>query len=276
MVRIRKPPVKPEVRRAWLRRYEEDGESPPQIASADSFDVRTVRKQIELARQEREVREARSTVLRNAVENHYRDLCKLAEELDTEIKQDRIIPLQLKDSRMLPALREHLPRLPLWKKLGRWDSVLEEITNLEDDIRAQLREEIEPDSRLNEILTAGENGVIPGMVAALNFQVERWAREREGLDIEVNFKVEPVGSGFARISYGAFNMDNMDKVKEEHATAIREVLIDFESKITGWELYGKMQKLLTELKSLRLSLRDELAIIILRRIVPGRCKYCPL
>ena len=177
---------------------------------------------------------------------------------------------------MLSALREHIPRSPLWKKLGRWDSVLEEITNLEDDIRAQLREEIEPDSRLNEILAAGENGVIPGMVAALNFQVERWAREREGLDIEVNFKVEPVGSGFARISYGAFNMDNMDKVKEEHATAIREVLIDFESKITGWELYGKMQKLLTELKSLRLSLRDELAIIILRRIVPGRCKYCPL
>ena len=269
----RKPPVKPEVRRAWLRRYEEDGESPPQIASADSFDVRTVRKQIELARQEREVREARSTVLRNAVENHYRDLCKLAEELDTEIKQDRIIPLQLKDSRMLPALREHLPRLPLWKKLGRWDSVLEEITNLEDDIKAQLREEIEPDSRLNEILATGENGVIPGLVAALNFQAERWAREREGLDIEVNFKVDPAGGGFAMISYGAFNMD---KVKEEHATAIREVLIDFESKITGWELYGKMQKLLTELKSLRLSLRDELAIIILRRIVPGRCKYCPL
>jgi len=269
----RKPPVKPEVRRAWLRRYEEDGESPPQIASADSFDVRTVRKQIELARQEREVREARSTVLRNAVENHYRDLCKLAEELDTEIKQDRIIPLQLKDSRMLPALREHLPRLPLWKKLGRWDSVLEEITNLEDDIRAQLREEIEPDSRLNEILAAGENGVIPGMVAALNFQVERWAREREELDIEVNFRIEPVGDGIVNVSYRAFHMN---KVKEEHATTIREVLIDFESKVTGWELYGKMQKLFTELERLKLILRDELAIIILRRIVPGRCKYCPV
>lgn len=271
--RSRKPPVKPEVRRAWLRRYEEDGESPPQIAAADSFDVRTVRKQIERARGEREVRETRSAVLRNAVESHYRDLCKLAEELDTEIKQDKIIPSQLKDSRMCSALREHMPRSPLWKKLGRWDRILEEIDNLEDDIRAQLREEIESDLRLNEIVAAGENGVIPGMVEALNFQMKSWARGWKGLDIKDNFKVEPVGDGFVKVSYGAFNMD---KVKGKHATTIREVLIDFESKITSWEQYEKMQKLFTELERLKLSLQDELAIVTLRRIVPGRCKYCPM
>jgi len=271
--RSRKPPVKPDVRRAWLRRYEEDGESPPQIAAADSFDVRTVRKQIELARQEREVREARSTVLRNAVESHYRDLCKLAEELDTEIKQDKIIPSQLKDSRIWSALREHMPRSPLWKKLGRWDRILEEIANLEDDTREQLGEEIKPDSRLNEILAAGEDGVIPGMVDALNSQIKNWARGWKGLDIKDNYRVQPVGGGIVNVSYGAFNMD---KVKEEHATTIGEVLIDFESKIVSWELYKKMQKLFTELKSLKLSLQDELAIVTLRRIVPGRCKYCPI
>jgi len=271
--RSRKPPVKPEVRRAWLRRYEEDGESPPQIAVADSFDVRTVRKQIEMARQEREVREARSTVLRNAVESHYRDLCKLAEELDTEIKQDNIIPSQLKDSRMWSALREHMPRSPLWKKLGRWDSILEEIANLEDDIGEQLRGEIEADSRLNKILAAGENAGIPGIVAALDFQGESWAQGRRGLDIKDNFKVEPVGDGVVNVSYGAFKMD---KAKEEHAAIIREVLIDFESKIISWELYKKMQKSFTELESLKRGLRDELAIVTLRRIVPGRCKYCPV
>jgi len=65
-------------------------------------------------------------------------------------------------------------------------------------------------------------------------------------------------------------------VKEEHATTIREVLIDFKSKITNWELSKKMRKLFTELKSLKLSLQDELAIVTLRRIVPGRCKYCPI
>ncbi len=271
--RSRKPPVKPEVRRAWLRRYEEDGESPPQIATADSFDVRTVRKQIERARGEREVRETRSTVLRNAVESHYRDLCKLAEALEAEIKQHKIIPSQLKDSRMCSALREHMPRLPLWKKLGRWDSVLEEIANLEDAIKAQLREEIEHDSRLNEIVAAGENGVIPGMVEVLNFQMKKWVRGWKGLSIDDDFRAKSVEDDLVDIEYGSFHMG---KVKEKHATTIREVLMDFESKITSWEPYEKMQRLLTELERLKLSLQDELAIVILRRIVPGRCKYCPI
>jgi len=270
--RSRKPPVKPEVRRAWLRRYEEDGESPPQIAAADSFDVRTVRKQIELARQEREVREARSMVLRNAMESHYHDLCKFAEKLSLEISDDKTI-LQLREDPIWSALREHMPRSPLWKKLDRRGRIMEEIANLGDDIREQLRGEIEPDSRLNEILAAGEDGVIPGMVDALHSQIRNRARGWKGLDIKDNYRVEPVGDGIVRVSYGAFNMD---KVKEEHATAIREVLIDFELKITGWELYEKMQRLLTELESLRLGLRDELTVITLRRIVPGRCKYCPI
>jgi len=111
------------------------------------------------------------------------------------------------------------------------------------------------------------------MVEALDFQMKSWVRGWKGLEIKDNFKVEPVGGRSVKVSYGAFNMN---KVKEEHATAIREVLIDFESKITGCERYGKMQRLFTELKSLKLILRDELAIIILRRIVPGRCKYCPV
>ena len=271
--RIKKPPVKPEMRRAWLRRYEEDGESPPQIAAAESFDVRTVRKQIELARQEREVREARSMVLRNAMESHYRDLYKFAEKLYLEISGDKTISPLLKDDPMRSALREHMPRSPLWKKLDRRDHVLEEITKLGDDVREQLGEKTRLDSRLSEIMAAGENGVIPGIVAALDFQMERWARGWKGLDIKDNFKVEPAGEGFVKVSYGSFNMD---KVKEKHATTIREVLIDFESRITSWEQYEKMQRLFTELERLKLGLRDELTVIKLRRIVPGRCKYCPM
>jgi len=273
MGRIRKPPVKPEVRRAWLRRYEEDGESPPQIAAVDSFDVRTVRKQIEMARQEREVREARSMVLRNAMESHYRDLCKFAEKLDLEVSGDKTISPLLKDAPMWSALREHMPRSPLWKKLDRRDHVLKEITKLRDDVREQLGEKARLDSRLSEIITAGENGVIPGIIAALDFQNKNWAQGSSGLDTNEYFKVEPAGGGFVEVSYGSFHMD---KVKEEHATPIREVLIDLESEITGWEQYDKMQGLFTELQRLKLALRDELTVIKLRRIVPGRCKYCPM
>ena len=84
--RIKKPPIKPEVRRDWLRRNEENGESPPQIAAQDGYDVRTVRKQIDLAKQEREAREARIVVLRDAMQRHYDDLRKYAEELGMDLK----------------------------------------------------------------------------------------------------------------------------------------------------------------------------------------------
>jgi len=271
--RGRKPPVKPEVRREWLRRYEEDGESPPQIAAADQFDVRTVRKQISLAQEEREAREARSAVLRNAVESHYRDLCKFAEDLDTEIARETTIPSTLKDSRMWSALREHLPRSPLWKKLGRWEHVWEEITTLENDTKQHLTQMLKTESKLAEIIDAGEDGVVPGMVAALTFQIMNWAREQKGLDIKENFEVKPAEEGFVIIRYG---FAQMGKVQENHAVKIRETLVDFQSKIPTWKEYEDMKKLFTEVERLKLSLRDELAIIILRRIVPGKCKYCPI
>jgi len=270
--RSRKPPVKPEARREWLRRYEEDGESPPHIAAADQFDVRTVRKQISLAREEREVREARSAVLRNAVESHYRDLCKFAEELDAEIRQDKMLPSQMKD-RLWSALHEHMPRSPLWTKLGRWERVWEEITTLENDTKQHLTQMLEAESRLAEIIAAGEDSVVPGMVAALTFQVMSWARERKGLDIEENFKVKPIEEGLVNIEYGSFHMD---KVREEHVAQIRETLVDLQTKIPTLKQYHDMKKLFTEMERLKLSLRDELAIIILRRIVPGKCKYCPI
>ena len=271
--RSRKPPVKPEVRREWLRRYEEDGESPPQIAAANQFDVRTVRKQISLAREEREAREARSAVLRNAVESHYRDLCKLAEELDTEIARETTIPSTLKDSHMWFALREHLPRSPLWKKLGRWEHVWEEITTLENDTKQYLSQIIESDSRLAEIIAAGEDGVAPGMVAALSFQVTKWVRGWKGLGIEENFEVKPAEEGFVIIRYG---FAQMGKAQKGHVANIRKTLVDLESRIPTWEGYDHMKKLFTEMERLKLSLRDELAIIIFRRIVPGKCKYCPI
>jgi len=270
--RIKKTPAKPELRRKWLKRLEEDGESPPQIAAADGFDVRTVRKQIEQARQEREVREARSMVLRNAMESHYHDLCQFAQSLTLEISADKAVSL-LRDEPMWSALREHMPRSPMWKKLGKWDSVLEEIDKLRDDVRKQLKGEVESDSRLSEIIAAGENAGIPGIVAALDFQGESWAQGSRGLDIKEYFKVESAGEEFVYVSSGAFSMG---KVKQEHAAPIEKVLIDFESKVTSWEQYEKMRGLFTELQRLKVGLRDELTVIILRKIVPGRCKYCPM
>ena len=86
----KRPLVEPAKRREWFKRFEEDGESAAEIARSVGYDVRTVRKQIELMRQERESREARFTVLRQALEKHYADLISFAEKLDSGILQSSL------------------------------------------------------------------------------------------------------------------------------------------------------------------------------------------
>ena len=103
--------------------------------------------------------------------------------------------------------------------------------------------------------------------------MKNWARGRKGLDIEGDFDVRISEEGFASIRYG---FAQMGRAQESHVTQIKQTLVDYQSKITTWEEYDDMKKLFAEMERLKLSLRDELAIIILRRIVPGKCKYCPI
>ncbi len=270
--RIKKPPVKPETRSEWLRRYE-GGESPPKIAENDDFDVRTVRKHIELARQEREVREARATVLRNALERHYADLCEYAEKMDAQIEGEHMVALEPESDRLLSALRQHLPRSPLWNNLRKWNQLLEENTKLEDEVKRRLKEEIEPDPKLDVFLRSDERVVVDAISVALASQIKAWSYGWKGFHVEDDLKSEPAGEGLVDVHYGPALMS---KVKQEHVTYIRDALVDFESRVRDWQQYLDMKKNAEELKQIKAKLRDELAIITLRRVVPGRCKYCPI
>ncbi len=276
--RIKRPTVKPEMRRMWLRRNEEDGESPPQIAASDGFDVRTVRKQIEMAKQEREIREARSIVLRNALEEHYRDLCKYAEFLSRSVFSNGKISIEggsptLDVISMNIALRQHLPRSPIWRDLNRLEQLNSKITELESEVKQKISNEVGKEERLFTISGTSENQVIEGIIVVLAFQLKAWAQERKGLNIDDNFKVKSEKEGMFYIEYG---FSHMGKVQEQHSQDIKNVLVDFERRIANWEQLDQMRKLFTDLKRVKLSLQEELAVIIYRRIVPGKCKYCPI
>jgi hypothetical protein len=270
--RIKKPTVKLEQRQEWLHRYEA-GESPPKIAEKDTFDVRTVRRHIEQAKQEQEVREARLIVLRSALENHYTDFCRFAEKLDAEIAREEKLPLSLREDRLWSALRQHLPRSPLWTYLNKWDELHEELAELERGIVKRLTAALKSDARLKEISSSGEKGIIPGLVAALTFQMKSRAQEHVGLTLKDNFRIEPASEGFVNLHYGLAFMSSVNKDK---VAIIKQVLSDFESKIIDWEEYGRLKKLLQDLVRLKQNSRDELAIITMRRVVAGRCRYCPI
>ena len=271
--RIKKPPVRPEVRKRWLKRYEEDGDLPPQIAATDGFDVRTIRKQIEMARREREVRETRLLVLRNATERHYADICQFAEKLKAHVTGEDSISI-FEDDPLWLALRQHLPRSPLWNLLNRRSTLLERLNGTRGSLRTRLNSEVEADDRLKPVLSSGGSDVVQGMVKSLTFQVEQWSQGRKGLDIEVDFRVKRNEDGSFSIEYGSFQFGNVND--EQQAQTVRDVLADWQLKVVSWEESDEMGRILAELQRTRLKLKDELNTITMRRIVPGRCKYCPL
>jgi hypothetical protein len=269
--RVKKPPVQLEQRQSWLERYEL-GESPPQIAGSDGFDVRTVRKHIEVAKQEREVKDARSMVLRNALERHYADLCGYAEKLSAQAS-GQTVSWSPQDEHLRVALRQHLPRSPIWGYLNQMESLQQRITQLTQEANKKVEEAVKSNSRLRRMSAAGETGVIPSVITVLSLQIEQWSHGGRGLNLGDNLISEPAAEGFVNLRYG---FAQIGAVKKEHVRVIRSVLQDWESRIKQWDEYQKLEKSLFEQRRVDKNLRDELAVITLRRIVPGRCRYCPL
>jgi len=269
--RIKKPAVRPETRHEWLKRYER-GETPPQIAEADEFDVRTVRKHVELARLERDVRQARSEVLRSALEDHYRDLLETVRNIENQVFSESQVSLE-KDIPLMLGLRQHMPRSPLWENLRKWNWTLTELAEAKDVIRSKIQGEIEADGRLNGVVSKGANGVIPAAIDVFVHQVKEWARGREGLKMNRDIHLEKTSEDRVKMSYG---FSHFGEIAERCVETIKAVIIDFESGLKNRSEYLEMEKLYDKLGRLKASIGESLTVILLRRIVPGKCKYCPL
>ena len=274
--RIKKPPVKLEQRREWLRRSEM-GESVPKIADSDDFDVRTVRKHIELAKQEREVKEARAAVLRNALERHYDDLRKFAETLNSAILGAGNIPSSPDDDLMEAALRQHLPRSPIWGYMSKRQNLQQRADEEQQKLEMVTEETVKADRRLTPLINAGLDGIVPGIVAVLVAEAKQWSHGNTGYSLKDSLVMEPAGEGLVNPRFGFSHMGIMEvEHSERYVKIVHDVLEDLESRIRDWEDYHNLEKTIAEIGSLGRKLREELAVIRLRRIVPGRCKYCPL
>lgn len=267
--RKKKPIVKPEQRREWLRRHDA-GESIPDIAKSEFYDVRTVRRHVEAGQQERERLNARVTVLKDALERHYMDLCNFAQKIEAEVMREEKITLR--EERLWKALKQHIPRSLLWQYLNKWDELLEKKTHLQEEIKRQLERNIKSDAKLMK-LASDNNGIEPFMQAVLTFQIEAWARGRKGLTSADSMHVEAAEKGSINLRYGAFNLN---KVSKHEMAVIEDTIRKHETKVNGWDENKILAKIFTDLGRLKKEIGDEIAIVTLRRVIPGKCLYCPL
>lgn len=251
--RTKRPLVEPVKRRDWFRRYEEEGQSVPQIAKAVGYDARTVRKQIDLERQERERKEARSTVLRKALEQHYADLCTHAQNLASSLGKTNKLAT-LKGDRMWSALREHLPRLLMWKSLDKLEQLRAETPRLERDIEKLVAEQVESRSKAKFGKSASEVG--------LNWRVKAAIREQ----------IEFAADGQPQYLHDF----NFEKIADSAEKGMDELVKGILDEAGTWNEFEALSNNRAELRKLNKIVLDELAVITLRRVVPGKCKYCPV
>ena len=276
--RIKKSAIDAEKRMEWLRRNEHEGESPPQIAQKDGYDVRTVRKHIDNAKQERESREARASVLRNALEEHYEDLRHYAEFLDSELSSPGKIKHVEDEEFLMQALRQHVPRSHIWDFRSKRQNLQQQFDGpLLKNTIIRIERETQSDLRLTSLIETGLTGVVPGIVSALTIQAKEWSKGNPGLNLRDNLSMNPDGQGFTAIRYGSIYLGKIDdKHAKEYFGTILNVMKDLESKLKDWEEYREWEQANNEIGLLGWKLKDALAEIRLKRIVPGHCRFCPL
>lgn len=266
--RTKKSEVRLEVRRQWLRRLEENGESPPEIARADGYDVRTVRKHVDLARQEREVREARSVVIRQALEKHYHDLVTLAANLDKDVAS-AFLPEDVKNVRLWRALRQHLPRSPLWKAFDKIERLGEEEKSTRKRAEDRQREECQRTSPVGFAQKAGGIGLhSAGLVGAIEYHLR--AEPGSGLQ---KIHTSSVEGGLVQVIYGEWICA---LVPVEQVRGVKGFISNLMATVESWPEAEDLRRVLADRRRAIDLIRDELAVITLRRVLPGRCTYCPI
>jgi len=275
--RTRKPPIRAEQRRDWLKRVEEGGESPPDISEKDHFDLRTVRKQISLAKQEREEREAKVYILRNAMELHYSDMRQFLERLNSNISGKDTITSGPDDEFIEKALHQHLPRSPIWVYLKKQGML--QIKNDEQlkQIRDLMERSASDDGRLSPLINAGLIEIVPVVAKNLSAQVIPWLEGATELHLISSLRLNSAPDGMMEFH---INKDVIGRIGRENADEYKGILLnlynELESMLKESTEYHAFETTYADIKSLNGKLREELAILRLKRIVPGHCDYCPL
>ncbi len=268
--RIKVPAVTADKRRNWLNRNEE-GETPPTIAKSDGFDVRTVRKQIALAKQERERREARSGVLRNALEDHYNDMIKFITKLEGNLHaidfSQAISVETLSQDRMWRSLREHIPRSTIWKRITQWEDTHQQIVVLINQGAQRI------------VNWLKDNGVDPEqsdisikeLTDFFKDRMQTWAHQDSVGAVKVT--MEEAKDGLVNLKYDGWRMFTVPKDKVDGVKQVMERIHDYADSLSELDEIRKAQ---VRLRQTIDNVSEELITIKLRRVVPGECKYCPI
>ena len=266
MARGKKSEINTQLRKEWLDKYE-SGLSVFKISVEYERDPRTVKSHIERALREREEKEARVVLIREALRNHQNKLITHAQKLYENVDSGKIVPDDLLAERMHSALKSHLPRSPLWRYLEQISRLYERLDQMKPGLRSKLEGVIKNDGRI-----PGEDTIRAGLLEAFGYQVLAWAKGHQGLSTGDSLRALPSSNGLSTVEYGDYNLGTL---KDSYIDTLKSVIEEWERNLKEWPEYAEARGICDKLSLVKIKVKEELATIIERGIVPGRCKYCP-
>ncbi len=266
--RTRKPIVRENLRNEWLRRHDA-GENLAEIAKKDGFDIRTVRRQVESAETERELTEARRSVLREALKEHFNDFVILAKSMHDQVEKGEVLNLDDKQQQLLDGLRHHLPRSPIFAYRKKWDAAVGEELVAKDALKKRLRT---VQGTATDLAGVAERLATQMASELLTPQKQGRSGPRRSSAVS-GLMFQPAAPGTLDVVRGSRSMGEILAASEEK---LRALVSAMERDIKGWEEFKRLGKLLAADERLKKKLQVELRTLQLKSVVPGRCPYCPV
>ena len=268
--RTRRPSVEPEQRRDWFRRFEE-GQPVLKIARDSGYDSRTVKAQIQKEREEQDMREAKTAALRMALQDHYKDCCTIARRLSDKVAGDSGDLTELEAEDLWPGLREHLVRAPLWRRLAQWRRLCGERKHRVERLVERCRAELANGLGRPFVSDIHEMGLNDG--AALKLAALCVGELEGNRATDAGFLKTPVGTGLVDVDW---EPHHLGRFSDSEAADLRQLLLKKAKESAHWKECQSLSPVLENLRQVQDELREELKTIYLKRVIPGRCKYCPL
>ncbi|MEQ4487926.1 MAG: hypothetical protein AAC990_06150 [Dehalococcoides mccartyi] len=263
MPRGGKPPVSWDQAVEWERRNRQ-GETVPQIASKDDFDIRSVRKHINRVKEESETTEARTELYKEVLREHFQELTDVARQLDRAINDEADVTLIIAHP-LAKALQEHLPKSQLWPALGEWKTTLNEELQGSANLRDAIKKAISEDVPLAAAFEGGRMDV-EGVTNLMMSQVDN-------LDFDpAKVKSSPMESSAFQVKYDEYLLG---VVRTNKLDDLIKVLGQFILVLQNLEEYRNLTQIRKTKLELKSSILDTLTGIIYKKLVPGRCRFCP-
>jgi hypothetical protein len=225
------------------------------------------------AAQQQAGRETRQLVVRSALEKHFSGICAFARKLMTQISRTEPLPVSsdMTGDPFWRSLKEHLSRSPLWSNFEKWNSL--ETACRESANALRKRAEREAVQRTGMVFSSSikQQGFYEGWFGAAIFHAQSVARGWSGLKV-AGYRLDRTTYGI-RLDRGDFTVA---LTSEKRIPALKRAFDTMLKDIENWPEYHALKHNTDVFLGTRSVIQDELTTIIMRRVVPGRCKYCPI